>query len=673
MRSYRAKFTLGVSLFLLIYLIVPESVAQDIVAIGARRYIKVIQPLELSGLELNNSRLYSMPDAVRYYSGVQLKDYAGLGGFKTINLRSLGSERMRVFYNGIEISNALNAQVDIARFSMDNVGSLALYSGQKGDIFQSASDVASAGSLYITTRRPKFADSSRTNFKVTLRGGSFYDINSGVLYEHDLGNYMTTSLSLAIGRSAGNYEFRYRRKNSSGKIVYDSVSKRNNNHINYARAEGALNGILENGLWSVYFYHYTSDRGIPGSIVNNIWYRGEELTERNSFVQGNMKLDITEAYRTQLNFKFGYDYLHYENKDTHLATVDESFRQYEGYLSSSHLYKVYEDWVASGAYDIHFNKINKRDEVTFQEPQTFTRPWRLKHLASLATQGSFFHVQGQASVLATYVSNFERSREKQYESEYAITPTVLFSYTPFRLIDFSLQAYAKRSYRVPSYSDRYISLLEGTALKPETMWQYSLGMNYSKRTDAALRRYGASLEGYYHDVTNKIIAYPNGSLYRWTMANLGHVESFGGDLNLFATLRLFELYDEQLDITGKLQYSYQQARDITNRYDTYFGDQIPNIPWHSGSVILNVTWQGWALNYSFLYVGERYSRQENIAYYKMQPWYTHDMALTKQFSIATWKMRAMIELNNVLGQDYEIVPNYPMPSQVFRLTLSAEI
>ncbi len=668
----RKSATFLFSLIAVALVLLSSRGSAQIVAVGARRYIKVIQPMELNGRELNNSRMYSMADAVRYYSGVQLKDYMGLGGFRTINVRSLGSERMRVFYNGIEISNALNAQVDLSRFTMDNVGSLALYSGQKGDIFQSASDYASAGSLYITTRRPRFQDSSTTNFRVVARGASFYGISSSVLYEHDLGNYMTTSLSVAVDRSAGNYEFRYRRKNSSGNIVHDSVAKRNNSRINSARVEGALNGILENGLWSVYMYHYTSDRGIPGPIVNNIWYRGEELTERNSFVQGNLKLDISEQYRTQLNFKFGYDYLHYENKDEHVTNLDESFRQFEGYLSSAHMYKIYEDWMATAAYDLHYNDIMKRNERTFQEPLNFTRPWRLKHLLSFATQGSFFNLQGQASVLGTYVNNFERDNQnRQYDDEWAVTPAVMLSYAPHR--NLTLQAYVKQSYRVPSYSDRYISSIEGTHLKPEKMLQYSLGLNYSSTTDGTLRRYGATVETYYHNVDNKIIAYPNGSLYRWTMANLGHAQIFGGDANLFATVRLNEVYDNQLEVTGKLQYTYQQAQDITSKYDTYYKHQIPNIPWHSGSAILNITWNGWALNYSFLYVGERYSRQENIAYYKMQPWYTHDLSLMKQFSLGNWNMRTMLEVNNLLGQDYEIVSNYPMPGQIIRFTVAAEL
>ncbi len=87
---------------------------------------------------------------------------------------------------------------------------------------------------------------------------------------------------------------------------------------------------------------------------------------------------------------------------------------------------------------------------------------------------------------------------------------------------------------------------------------------------------------------------------------------------------------------------------------------------------MNLTWRGFALNYSFLYTGERYSRQENISYYKMQPWYTHDLSLMKQIALGRWNLRAMLEVNNLLGQDYEIVSNYPMPGRFFRVTLAAE-
>ena len=47
------------------------EVRAQIAQVMGRRYIKVIQPMELKGRELNPYRVYSLADAVRYYSGIQ--------------------------------------------------------------------------------------------------------------------------------------------------------------------------------------------------------------------------------------------------------------------------------------------------------------------------------------------------------------------------------------------------------------------------------------------------------------------------------------------------------------------------------------------------------------------------------------------------------------------------
>ena len=46
---------------------------------------------ELKGRELKELSVYSVADALRYFSGVQVKDYGGVGGLKTVNIRSLGT------------------------------------------------------------------------------------------------------------------------------------------------------------------------------------------------------------------------------------------------------------------------------------------------------------------------------------------------------------------------------------------------------------------------------------------------------------------------------------------------------------------------------------------------------------------------------------------------------
>ena len=152
------------------------------------------------------------------------------------------------------------------------------------------------------------------------------------------------------------------------------------------------------------------------------------------------------------------------------------------------------------------------------------------------------------------------------------------------------------------------------------------------------------------------------------MLNLGLVKIHGVDADMQMTL----LLPADWTLTGKLQYTYQQAIDVTDPADTYYGDQIPYIPWHSGSAIAMLTWRNYGLNYSFIYVGERYSQQENIIYNYVQPWYTHDLSIMGMWNINKVRLKATVEVNNLLSQDYDVIINYPMPKRNYRIGLSVE-
>lgn len=89
--------------------------------------------------------------------------------------------------------------------------------------------------------------------------------------------------------------------------------------------------------------------------------------------------------------------------------------------------------------------------------------------------------------------------------------------------------------------------------------------------------------------------------------------------------------------------------------------------------MLNATWRGWGLNYSYIYVGERYNQQENIRYNYTQPWYTSDISLSRDFRLGKMKARVLVEINNLLNQDYDVIINYPMPKRNYRFTFTIEI
>src|SRR5574344_394423 len=119
------------------------------VTVTSNRIPKEIIPIQLlSGEQLQRLSVHSVADALRYFSGVQIKDYGGIGGLKTVNVRSLGSNHVGVFYDGIQLGNAQNGQIDLGKFSLDNIEEFSLYNGQKSEILQTATDYGSSGSVY---------------------------------------------------------------------------------------------------------------------------------------------------------------------------------------------------------------------------------------------------------------------------------------------------------------------------------------------------------------------------------------------------------------------------------------------------------------------------------------------------------------------------------------------
>ena len=100
-----------------------------------------------------------------------VKDYGGIGGLKTVSIRSLGAQHTAVGYDGITLTDCQTGQIDIGRFSLDNVDRLSLNNGQSDNIFQPARFFASAGILNIQTLTPLFTKGKKTNIAGAFKTG----------------------------------------------------------------------------------------------------------------------------------------------------------------------------------------------------------------------------------------------------------------------------------------------------------------------------------------------------------------------------------------------------------------------------------------------------------------------------------------------------------------------
>ena len=631
------------------------------VLVTARKPNEDIIPAQtLSGKELHRLNSNSVADALRYFSGVQVKDYGGVGGIKTVNIRSMGTNHTGVVYDGVELGNAQNGQIDLGQFSLDNIEALSLYNGQKSEILQPAKDFGSAGTIYMRTRTPVFNDGENYHARVTVRTGSFDLLNPSALIELKLSERISTSLSAEWINSSGKYKFRYRRVNPAGELAYDTTAVRQNGDINATRIELNTHGTLNSGSWNFKVYNYNSERGVPGAIVNNVWRRGERIWDTNSFAQGRYT-GFFGKFTTLNNIKYAFYRTHYVNNDDKQVKIDNLYKQKEIYFSSANEYEVTSFWSVSASYDFMWNTLDA-------DVYGFVKPDRISHYISAATALNFNRIKIQASALGTFIHDKIRG-QKAPADKHVFSPAIFMNGYPLRNKDFSIRVFYKKSFRMPTFNDLYYADMGNSQLSPERVTQYNLGFLYDHNSTSLISAARISADVYYNKVKDKIVAYPKGQQFRWTMLNLGLVDIRGIDVTGLLTLNPYR----DLYLTVRAQYTFQRAIDITNPSDNYYRDQIPYIPRHSGAAVVNAQWKGWGLNYSWIYVGERYNQQENIRYNYTQPWYTSDVSLSKDFKLGRVNLRGLIEINNLLSQDYDVILNYPMPKRNYKFTLTVEI
>ena len=399
---------------------------------------------------------------------------------------------------------------------------------------------------------------------------------------------------------------------------------------------------------------------MPGAIVNNVWRRGERIWDNNSFAQGRYT-GYFGKFTTLNNIKYAFYRTHYVNNDDKQVKIDNLYKQKEIYFSSANEYTVNDFWKISGSYDFMWNNLDA-------DVYGFVKPDRISQYLSAATALDFNRVKLQASALGTFIHDRIKGQEAPND-KHIFTPAIFVNGYPLRNKDFSVRAFYKQSFRMPTFNDLYYADMGNSKLSPERVTQYNLGLLYDHQSSSLISSARVSADVYYNRVKDKIVAYPKGQQFRWTMLNLGLVDIRGIDLTGLLTINPYK----DLYLTVRGQYTFQRAIDITNPADNYYRDQIPYIPRHSGSAVVNAQWRGWGLNYSWIYVGERYNQQENIRYNYTQPWYTSDISVSKDFKLRRVSLRGLIEVNNLLSQDYDVILNYPMPKRNYRLTITVEI
>lgn len=601
----------------------------DVSVVGVKpHYLTPSQTLR--GDMLRSLSATSVADALKYFSGVQIKDYGGLGGLKTVNVRSLGSQHVGVYLDGIRITNAQNGQIDLGRYSLSNMESVSLYNANRNERLQSASEYASAATVYMQTKRP-----TQTTYTMEYGCGSF-GLNK-------LKGYVALKNLLFVDaeyqHSDGDYAFRFRSEQE------DTVGTRHNSDITFYRLEAA--GFYK-GL-STHVYYYNSERGLPGPVIRRLsdqWDSTDRQWDENFFIQSSYK-HSWEHFGLKTNLKYSYDYLHYlQDPRTNAATMycNNHYTQQDLYGSVAAAWNTrYVSLTAST--DLRWSDLNA-------DVYKFAYVYRLDSKSLLSAIASYRGFEANIALLYTHISDHTRGAASPLSR---LTPMFLASWHGGPL---TVRAFHKRIFRAPTLNDLYYTLVGNAQLRPEYTSQWNLGVDYKDR------HLHLAVDLYTSRIEDKIVAIPMKCQFRWSMVNFGLVRSLG-----ISTTAGYDRTWGKLALSANANYTCQRDRDFSSPSDPEYKNTIPYSPLHSASLIISLGYDGWSACTSWLYTGDRFALISNNKEDMLGAWQTVDLKLSKTFSVSRHSLQTTIECNNLTDSRHEVVKRYPMPGRNWKLTL----
>lgn len=593
-------------------------------SVTARR--NVSPPSEnVSGVVLRDAS--SAADAIRDFSGIQLRDYGGVGGLKTVNVRSLGSAHTAIFMDGVPIDNAQNAQVDLGRIFTEDLETIELYAGQKSALVQTAREYGSASSLHLRSSLP---DGRKLRLK--FRGGAFGTISPSGSLETRRGRF-AARLRLGGDRAHGQYPFH------TLDLGKDTLLTRQNCDIKAFRAAGHLWFLPHGGRYEASVNWYDAGRGIPGPVFKQSGkypMSEDRQYDRNLTAQISGEQSLGHNLRLLVRGRYSLDGLDFID----VSELDPS-------VSASWNYRLQSAYAAAS--------------LGWQ-----ALPWL--HLnAAIDAQADWLHCQFEArrqQVLGAFSSAFildpwriQASVQYQGTSDgfKFLSPALIVDWHP--RFDWEFGFLGKRSCRLPSFNDLYYTNVGARDLRPEKVWQVGAWWKWERSFGPWSFRVREEL--YFNHVTDKLIAVPNGSLFRWSMFNIGKVLVLGDDWD--ATVA-YNAASWKAGITAR--YSFNRAFDPSSPW------QIPYIPLHSGSFNIFGAWGPLRADIRGQITGIRYSAASSRPEAVLPAFTTWDMTLS-------WKpLRGLLlalELRNMFDCHYEIVKQYPMPGIHVMGSVSFEI
>ena len=602
--------------------------------------------------------IVSTTDALRQLPGINLRDYGGAGGVKTVSVRGLGAAHTQVTLDGLPVLDARSGAIDFGQFDFAQLNSLSLQLTDDVRLLVPVRTLAAA--VIALESRPE-------GRQVGLRVGSFGTMAPSTLWSTRWGKH---TLAAVADWAHGDNDYPFTLRN--GRLA--TRERRNHSATNTLHTALRWRCNTATTQLSADLTYATDHRRLPGPVM--LYTRAgtehtadHDLTAQLSYRHTHGRWEWMAAAKAA-----GHN-THYLNLDPQYpdGRDEHHYRQRTAYATAGAAYRWTRDLSAAYAVDytyetLKFGSTLWRDVRRHSLQQSLSLRWSVSRWSATAR---LLHHRHWNDLHGTdrAPNGLPWEHEDPARNARRFTPSLSLAYRAVRTprTALTLRLYAQQLFRMPSFAESYYFRLGNTHLRPELTRQLGLGGTlHLLPRHTPVTRLDLTFDVYANRVSDRIVAIPRNP-YIWQTANFGRVEARGLDLTLDASLRLAARHHLNL----AANYSFQQVEDATSGVTPTRRKQLAYTPAHSGTMALG--WDNpWAqLSVTATFASERWSTHEHAPTTRLPAYAELGLTLRRRLPISHRRqLDCLLAVTNLTDHTYEIVRRYPMPGRAYQFSVN---
>jgi vitamin B12 transporter len=574
-------------------------------------------------------RTQSLAELLGMQSQVYIRSY-GSGGLASNSFRGGATEHTAVLWKGFNLQSPMHGQVDFSLINNDVADNINIQYGGNGALFGSG---AVGGTISLIS---------------SAKYNSGLHATTGV----QLGSYghFRQQASFSYGNKKWYSSTKWYRLAAQNNFEYTNTYQPDKPLLKQTNAQIAQQGIVTE--------HYFKLR--PNQELNvNFWYQ-----YANTQIPPSMSVPNSDAYQQDENYRATAEWKLSKQYVTWVART--------AYLDQSIYYADPVDTALTGTNHSMSSISEVESRISFNSRHRINIGINNTYVNAYSKGYYGWFNQNRLAAFASYkmidviknVTTTLSIREEMVEDKSTpVMPSFGFEWRPVQRL--KVFGNISRSYRIPTFNEKYWFTGIKRDLKPETGWGEELSIAYRQPVKRVMLN--LTVTAFNRNMQDWIMWLPKGGTI-WSPENLKKVWSRGLETE-FGALVPFTKW--QLKYRGMVNYVLSTNTQTGYVNDGALDKQLIYVPRVSQQHQLTAAFKSYYIGYLHSYTGLRFISTDNTQW--LDDYMIATVVAGKELKWKKYSLVLTAQVNNVFNTTYQAVADRPMPGRNFLITITIKL